>query len=198
MIPGQRSGGHDAAPYTPAILDAAIAGDSEAFAELWRAHHGMVFAYAYYRLPDRHGAEDITSETFVRALRGIGRFHEKRGTAGIEGWLVTIARNLIADVYKSSRHKREFAVGEMFDGELVTDSHEQTVVDAIAAETIHAAIGDLSPLQQACIQARFLDELTVAETAERLGSNDGAIKTLQYRAVRTLARDPRLTQELTQ
>lgn len=196
MIPGQRTGGHDAAPYPAATLTAAIAGDSEAFAELWRAHHGMVFAYVYYRLPDRAAAEDITSETFVRALRGIHRFHERRGTAGLEGWLVTIARNLIADVYKSSRHKREFAVGEIFDGELVTDSPEQTVVDAIAAETIHAAIGDLNPLQQACIRARFLDELTVAETAERLDSNDGAIKTLQYRAVRTLARDPRLTQEL--
>jgi len=197
MIPAQRTGEHDAAPYPASTLSAAIAGDSEAFAELWRAHHDMVFRYAYYRLPDRHGAEDIVSETFVRALRGIGRFHEKRGTAGLEGWLVTIARNLIADVYKSSRHKREFAVGEIFDGELVTDGPEQTVVDTIAAETIHAAIGDLNPLQQACIRARFLEQLSVAETAERLDSNDGAIKTLQYRAVRTLARDPRLTEELT-
>lgn len=197
MIPGQRTGGHDAAPYPAATLTAAIAGDSEAFAELWRAHHGMVFAYAYYRLPDRAAAEDIASETFVRALRGIGRFREMHGTGNVEGWLVTIARNLIADLYKSSRYRREFVTDEMFDGDLLTDGPEQTVVDAAAIETIHAAIDNLTDHQRGCIQARFIDQLSVAETAERLGINHGAVKTLQYRAVRTLARDPRLTQELT-
>lgn len=196
MIPAQRTGGHDAAPYAPAILDAAIAGDSEAFAELWRAHHGMVLSYAFRRVPTMHHAEDIASETFVRAMRGIGRFRELRGTAGVEGWLVTIARNLIADVYKSSRYKREFPVDEIYDGELITESHEQSVIDAIDGETIRAAIDGLTPLQRDCIRARFLGELSVAETAALLDSNDGAIKTLQYRAVRTLARDPRLTQEL--
>lgn len=195
MIPGQRTAGHDAAPYAPAVLDAAIAGDSEAFAELWRAHHDMVLHYAFRRLPTMHHAEDIASETFVRALRSIGRFRELRGTGGVEGWLVTIARNLIADVYKSSQYKREVPVQEIFDGELITESHEQSVIDTITGEAIRAAIDGLIPLQRDCIRARFLDDLSIAETAELLDRNDGAIKTLQYRAVRTLARDPRLTQE---
>lgn len=197
MIPTQRTGGHDAPPYAPATLDAAIAGDSEAFAELWRAHHDMVLSYAYRRLPNLHAAEDIASETFVRALRTISRFREMRGTGGVEGWLVTIARNLIADLFKSSRHQREIVVGELHDGDRITGSAEASAIQAIAQRTLHAAIDDLNPLQRDCIRARFLDELSVAETAALLDRNDGAIKTLQYRAVRTLARDPRLTQELT-
>lgn len=197
MIPAQRAGRHDDTPppYSPATLDAAIAGDPDAFAELWRAHRLEVFRYAYYRLPNRATAEDIASETFLRALRRIGTFTEIRG-GGMSGWLITIARNLIADHFKSSRYRREYLDGEMRDGDLVTGSAEDEAVQAIAAETVQAAVWALNPHQRAVIHARYLDELSVAETAELLDSNDGAIKTTAFRAVRTLARDPRLSKEL--
>lgn len=197
MIPGQRDGQHDAAPYSPATLAAARAASREAFAELWRAHHDTVFAYVYYRVRDHATAEDITSETFTRAMQHAATFVEPRG-AGMIGWLITIARNLIADLRKSSRYRREFPSGGMFDGDLVVDGPEGDVLGRLQGAAVRAAISQLNPQQRACIEARYMHGLTVAETAQVLGKNESAVKTLTYRATRTLGRliaaDPALAE----
>lgn len=188
MIPAQRTGQHDDdAPYTPATLAAASAGDAEAFAELWRAHYDDVFRYAYYRVRDHATAEDITSETFTRAMRRASTFTEPRG-AGMIGWLITITRNLIADLYKSSRFRMEFPAGQMLDGDTIADGPDVDVLARIQDAALREAIARLNPDQRACIEARYLRQLSVAETAQALGKNEGAIKTLQYRATRTLGR----------
>lgn len=191
MIPKQRQ--YAPVPSIPAeTLAAAVAGDREAFGEIYRTHHDEVFRFVCYRVSTRVLAEDITAETFVRAIRSIGGFAATG--SGIAGWLVTIARNLIADHFKSSRTRMEISTGEMFDRGL-EPGPEDIVLARIATQTVRDAIGALNPKQRACIEARYLDQLTVAETADRVGSNEYAIKTLAYRAIRTLGRDPRLAPE---
>lgn len=191
MIPAQRT--HNAEPpYTPATLAAAIAGDRDAFAELWRAHHSEVRGFVGRRVPDRALAEDLTSETFARALRRIGTFDKPIG-GGMGAWLITIARNLIFDHAKSSRHQREVVVGEMYDAEQLFSSHavegpEDDVLTRLQNAAVREAIKRLNDQQRECVELRFLRGLSVAETAQELGRNEGAIKTLQYRAVRTLGR----------
>jgi len=187
MIPAQRTGAHDDVPYSPETLAAARTGDPEAFAELWRAHHGAVLAYVYKRVADYATAEDIAAETFARAMRRAATFGEIRG-AGMIGWLITIARNIIADLYKSSRHRMEFPCGEMLDSDVITGGPEDDVLGRIQDAALREAIARLTPDQRACIEHRFLADLSVAATAQALGKNEGAIKTLQYRAVRTLGR----------
>lgn len=190
MIPAQRTGRHDdVSPYSPATLAAAIAGDRQAFAEIWQAHRGEVFAYAYARVDHRHLAEDITSETFVRALRRIGSFGEPVG-GGMAGWLTTIARNLIFDHYKASRTRFEHLTsdGRMHDAERVAPGPERYVLVRLEDAALRQAISRLNDQQRDCITLRFLRGLSVAETAAALGKNEDAVKTLQYRAVRTLGR----------
>jgi RNA polymerase sigma-70 factor (ECF subfamily) len=188
MIPAPRRAWHDdQPPYTAATLAAAIAGDRDAFAELWRAHHGDVRSFVYRRVYSSTLAEDITSETFTRALRRIGTFGEAVG-GGMGGWLITIARNLIADHYKSSRTRLEFSAGEMYDGDQHTAGPEAGVLNLIDSIALRQMLARLTDLQRECIELRFLRELTVAETAQAMGKNEAAIKTLQYRAVRTLGR----------
>ncbi|HEV2640895.1 MAG TPA: ECF subfamily RNA polymerase sigma factor, BldN family [Actinocrinis sp.] len=169
-----------------ALVKLAQGGDGEAFGQLYDAYSDTVFRYVYYRVSSRQLAEDITSETFLRALRRIGTFTWQGRDFG--AWLVTIARNLVADHFKSSRYRLEVPTGEMMDSNETECSPEDSVLSYLSNRALLDAVTQLNSQQQECVTLRFLHGLSVAETAKIMGKNDGAIKTLQYRAIRTLAR----------
>lgn len=169
-----------------ALVELAQEGDNEAFAQLYDNYLDTVYRYIYYRVGSKAVAEDLTSETFLRALRRIGTFTWQGRDFG--AWLVTIARNLVADHFKSSRFRLEVTTGEMLDANEVEASPEDCVLETLSNAALLEAVRKLNPQQQECVTLRFLQGLSVAETARIMGKNEGAIKTLQYRAVRTLAR----------
>ncbi len=168
------------------LVERAQAGETEAFGRLYDHYSDTVYRYIYYRVGGKATAEDLTSETFLRALRRIGTFTWQGRDFG--AWLVTIARNLVADHFKSSRFRLEVTTGEMLDANEVERSPEDSVLESLSNEALLTAVRKLNPQQQECVTLRFLQGLSVAETARIMGKNEGAIKTLQYRAVRTLAR----------
>jgi RNA polymerase sigma-70 factor (ECF subfamily) len=199
--PQNREGGGAAQPPRPseapprpdaesarmlALVERAQEGDGEAFGKLYDAYLDTVYRYIYYRVAHRALAEDLTSETFLRALRRISTFTWQGRDFG--AWLVTIARNLVADHYKSSRHRLEVPTGEMLDSDQTEPSPEDSVLAYLSNRALLDAVKQLNAQQQECVTLRFLHGLSVAETAQIMGKNDGAIKTLQYRAIRTLAR----------
>jgi RNA polymerase sigma-70 factor (ECF subfamily) len=168
------------------LVERAQAGEADAFGRLYDQYSDTVYRYIYYRVGGRATAEDLTSETFLRALRRIGTFTWQGRDFG--AWLVTIARNLVADHFKSSRFRLEVTTGEMLDANEVERSPEDSVLESLSNAALLDAVRRLNPQQQECVTLRFLQGLSVAETARVMGKNEGAIKTLQYRAVRTLAR----------
>lgn len=168
------------------LVERAQAGEAEAFGRLYDQYSDTVYRYIYYRVGGKATAEDLTSETFLRALRRISTFTWQGRDFG--AWLVTIARNLVADHFKSSRFRLEVTTGEMLDANEVERSPEDSVLESLSNAALLEAVRKLNPQQQECVTLRFLQGLSVAETARAMGKNEGAIKTLQYRAVRTLAR----------
>lgn len=168
------------------LVERAQDGEAEAFGRLYDQYSDTVYRYIYYRVGGKATAEDLTSETFLRALRRIGTFTWQGRDFG--AWLVTIARNLVADHFKSSRFRLEVTTGEMLDANEVERSPEDSVLESLSNAALLEAVRRLNPQQQECVTLRFLQGLSVAETARAMGKNEGAIKTLQYRAVRTLAR----------
>ncbi|AQW52478.1 ECF subfamily RNA polymerase sigma factor, BldN family [Streptomyces violaceusniger] len=168
------------------LVERAQSGEAEAFGRLYDQYADTVYRYIYYRVGGKATAEDLTSETFLRALRRIGTFTWQGRDFG--AWLVTIARNLVADHFKSSRFRLEVTTGEMLDANEVERSPEDSVLESLSNAALLQAVRKLNPQQQECVTLRFLQGLSVAETARVMGKNEGAIKTLQYRAVRTLAR----------
>ncbi|WP_051836084.1 ECF subfamily RNA polymerase sigma factor, BldN family [Streptomyces sp. NRRL WC-3742] len=168
------------------LVERAQNGESDAFGRLYDHYADTVYRYIYYRVGSRATAEDLTSETFLRALRRIGTFTWQGRDFG--AWLVTIARNLVADHFKSSRFRLEVTTGEMLDSNECERSPEESVLESLSNAALLDAVRRLNPQQQECVTLRFLQGLSVAETARIMGKNEGAIKTLQYRAVRTLAR----------
>jgi RNA polymerase sigma-70 factor (TIGR02952 family) len=160
-------------------------GDAEAFGELYDHYVTLVHRYAYHRVGDRATAEDVTSETFVRALRRIDSLSFQGRDVG--AWLVTIARNIIRDQVKSSRYRLEVTTADMRDADRVTDGPEDAVVQHLTNKELLECVQQLGSEQQECIVLRFLYGFSVSETAEIMGKKDGAIKALQHRAVRRLA-----------
>ncbi|MFF5010790.1 ECF subfamily RNA polymerase sigma factor, BldN family [Streptomyces phaeochromogenes] len=181
--------GHPAADSESArtmdLVERAQSGEADAFGRLYDQYSDTVYRYIYYRVGGKATAEDLTSETFLRALRRIGTFTWQGRDFG--AWLVTIARNLVADHFKSSRFRLEVTTGEMLDANETERSPEDRVVERLMDAALLDAVRRLSPRQQECVTLRFLQGLSVAETARVMGKNQGAIKTLQHRAVRALA-----------
>jgi RNA polymerase sigma-70 factor (TIGR02952 family) len=168
-----------------ALVRQAQEGDAEAFGRLYDHYVTMVHRYAYHRVGDRATAEDVTSETFVRALRRIDSLSFQGRDVG--AWLVTIARNIIRDHVKSSRYRLEVTTADMRDADRATDGPEDSVLQHLTNQQLLECVRQLGSEQQECIVLRFLHGLSVSETAQIMGKKDGAIKALQHRAVRRLA-----------
>ena len=168
-----------------ALVHRAQNGDAEAFGELYDHYVTMVHRYVYHRVGDRTTAEDVTSETFVRALRRIDSLSFQGRDVG--AWLVTIARNIILDHVKSARNRLEITTADTIEGDQREPSPEAAVLDLLTSERLMAAVSRLGDEQRECIMLRFIQGFSVSETAAVMGKNDGAIKALQHRAVRKLA-----------
>lgn len=173
-------------PAVVELVARAQGGDAEAFGLLYDRYLDLVYRYVYYRVGSKALAEDLVSETFLRALRRIGSF-EWQGR-DFAAWLITIARNIVADHYKSGRFRLEITTADMLDADRATDGPENEVLEGITNVTLLEAVKKLNGEQQECVVLRFLQGLSVLETAQAMGKTEGAIKALQYRAVRTLGR----------
>jgi RNA polymerase sigma-70 factor (ECF subfamily) len=180
----------DAAAAVWSLVERAQAGEAAAFGLIYDRYFDTVFRFVYFRVGNRQLAEDLTADTFLRALKRIGSFTWQGRDLG--AWLVTIARNLVADHFKSGRYRLEVTTGDVLDAEredrCPEGSPESAVVDHITNVELLKAVKQLNPEQQECIVLRFLQGFSVAETAQAMAKNEGAIKALQYRAVRALAR----------
>ena len=164
----------------------AKAGDGEAFGQLYDRYLPGVHRYIGWRVGSTELAQDLTSETFLRALRGISTFTWQG--RDFRAWLFTIARNLMADHFKSSRYRLEIPTADMLDADRATDGPEGDVIDSVTNAALIAVVKQLKPEQLECVVLRFFHGLSVAETALAMGKKDDAIKSLQYRALRSLAK----------
>ncbi len=184
--PGRAHPERDAAEQAriAALVELAQGGDKEAFAQLYDSYVDTVFRYVLVRVANRSLAEDLTSETFLRAMRRIDSFTWQG--KDIAAWFVTIARNLIADHVKSAKFRFEVATADMRDADERVDAPDAEVLTRLRDERLVEAIKGLGPDQAECITLRFLQGLSLADTAKVIGKSEGAVKQLQLRATRAL------------
>jgi len=169
-----------------ALVELARTGDKEAFGLLYDHYHASVHRFLFYRTRSATLAEDLTAETFFRALRAMNNFRWQGKDFG--AWLMTIARNLCTDHFKSSRARLEMTTEDMSAHDDTTEGPETAVLATLTNEVLLAALKDLPDEQRDCLIMRFLQGLSIAETAAILGRSDGAVKQLQLRGVRNLAK----------
>ncbi|GLY53871.1 sigma-70 family RNA polymerase sigma factor [Lentzea sp. NBRC 102530] len=180
-------GQHDNAADEPwQLVKAAQEGDTQAFGVLYDQYVDMVFRYVLFRVGgDRAFAEDVTSETFLRALRSIGSVSYQGRDVG--AWFVTIARNIVFDHVKSSRYRLEVTTAELQDNREETSGPEQEVMTEATNAELLRCVSQLGDDQRDCIVLRFIEGKSVSEVAQIMDRNEGAVKALQHRAVRRLA-----------
>jgi RNA polymerase sigma-70 factor (ECF subfamily) len=169
-----------------ALVELARAGDKEAFGLLYDHYHLSVYRFLYYRTRSQALAEDLTSETFFRALRSMNNFRWQGKDFG--AWLMTIARNLTTDHFKAGRTRLEMTTEDMTPHDDATEGPEDAVIAGLTNEVLLKALTELPTEQRECLIMRFLQGLSIAETALALDRSDGAVKQLQLRGVRNLAK----------
>lgn len=168
-------------------------GDTQAFGELYKRHRNDIRRYLNRMLGDSEIAEDITSETFLRAFCSIDRFNHHG--SGLLAWLTTIARHVAIDFLRAAR-KREVCLDPLPEP-AATSAVDNEVIRTFGAAHVRRGVGRLPASQRECVQLRFLQGKTVGETADAMGRSSAAVRQLQQRAVRNLANriDPEWLQQ---
>jgi RNA polymerase sigma-70 factor (ECF subfamily) len=169
-----------------ALVELARGGDADAFGMLYDHYQPSIYRFLYYRTRSVVVAEDLTSETFFRALRNMASFRWQGKDFG--AWLMTIARNLATDHFKAGRTRLEMTTEDRGQHDDATDGPEIAVLASLTNEILLRALTDLPNEQKDCLVMRFLQGMSIAETAQVLGRSEGAIKQLQLRGVRNLAK----------
>ena len=169
-----------------ALVELARKGDAEAFGLLYDHYQASVYRFLFYRTRSQVLAEDLASETFFRALRSMTNFRWQGKDFG--AWLMTIARNLATDHFKAGRTRLEMTTEDMGQHDDSTEGPESAVLASLTNELLMEALTQLPDEQRDCLVMRFLQGMSIAETAAVLGRSDGAVKQLQLRGVRNLAK----------
>lgn len=153
-------------------------------AQLYEAHAPAVFRYIYFRVRDRQVAEDITGDVFVRMVEALPRF-EFRGLP-FAAWLFRVAHDRVVDHHRRAVPRRTEALPDtLLDGEANT---EAAALQTHANAALMDLLSELTDEQQAVLQLRFIEGYSLEQTAEALDKTQGAVKALQHRALRQLAR----------
>jgi RNA polymerase sigma-70 factor (ECF subfamily) len=156
--------------------------DPEAFGHLYDLYFGKIYGYIYRRVGDRQVAEDLTSETFTKALVHI-RSYTYTGQPFV-AWLYRIAANVVTDHYRSRRNAAPLDEGVRLPA---TDpTPEEVALQLDDQRAVARAIQTLSPDQQDVILLRFSAGLRLKEIAQVVGKTEGAVKALMFRALGNL------------
>lgn len=166
------------------LVTAAINGDVDAFATLFRLTLPIVHRFLQGRCSDAALAEDLTQDTYIRAMRAIGTSF-RGGSSEFVAWIVRIARNRFLDHVKSGRVRWEMAVDNV-PVTVATSNPEADVISTIQGAELRRALSRLTEEQQEVVYMRFLQGLQISEVAAATGRSDGAVKALQFRALRAL------------
>jgi RNA polymerase sigma-70 factor, ECF subfamily len=165
------------------LVDRAQQGDRAALEELYLLYFDRIYSYLHMSVGNRHDAEDLTTQTFMRMLESIKRFRWQ--SAPFSAWLFRIAHNLAMDHFRASRRwQPEEEVPEPVGD--TEPSAEAAAFQSIGRQSMLDLIENLSQEQKQVLTLKFVFNLPNAEVATILGKTEGAIKSLQHRALVSL------------
>jgi RNA polymerase sigma-70 factor (ECF subfamily) len=167
------------------LVERAQRGDRAALEELYLRHFDRIYSYLHMSVGNRHDAEDLTTQTFLKMLESIGKFRWR--SAPFSAWLFRIAHNLAMDHFRATkRWQPEENVPEPEPPE--ESAAEEEALDSIGRQSMLELIQRLSHEQQQVLTLKFVFNFSNAEAATILDKTEGAIKSLQHRALASLQR----------
>jgi RNA polymerase sigma-70 factor (ECF subfamily) len=173
-----------ARPNVRLLVERAQDGDRAALEELYVLHFDRIYSYLHVSVGNRHDAEDLTEQTFLKMLESIDRFVWRR--APFSAWLFRIAHNLAMDHFRAGRRWQPEA--EPPEPNELEASAEEDAFAALARERVLELVELLSPEQRQVVTLKFVFDFSNADVATVLGKTEGAVKALQHRALAALER----------
>lgn len=166
------------------LASKATLGDREAYGALYERYVDKIYRYIFYKVGGREQAEDLTSQTFLKAWDAIGDYEWRNYPFG--AWLFRIAHNLVVDHHRSRRESVSMDDASPFLEARAIDAPirpDRVLAQALAEERIRKAIDRLTDEQQQVLILRFYEGLSTTEVADLMGKRNGAIRGLQFRAL---------------
>jgi len=168
--------------------------DPDAFAKLYDQYYAKIFGYALRRTANLEAAQDITSETFLKALRKLWQFHWRN--ISFSSWLYKIASNEINQHFRKAEYKKSLSLEKLQEDGFEPVSAHDPESELIEAQEelkqhqdfleIQEKIVRLPAKYQEVITLRFFEQKQIKEIGEILGKKEGTVKSLLHRAVEKL------------
>ncbi|MDP3015338.1 MAG: sigma-70 family RNA polymerase sigma factor [bacterium] len=166
------------------LIERAIRGEASAFGLLYDRYQTQIYRFIYLKVSHREEAEDLTHQVFLKSWQTISGY--KFQGLPFSSWLYRIARNQVIDYYRTK--KNNLNIEEISESKIDDSSIEviEILDDNSNVKKIKEAIKQLNPGHQDVIILRFIEELSLKETASALKKSEMAVKLLQHRAIKNL------------
>lgn len=159
--------------------------DKKAFSMIYDLYYDQIYRYAYLKIGNRPDAEDVTQNTFIGALKNIKNFRWKKSGHDFTAWIYTIAHNNIVNYYR----KKSKVTFKPFEDMRELEA-KQTLSEEIEKkwnlDKLLLAFQGIPYSQQRVLILRFINGMSITETSKIMTKKEGAIKSLQLRAVSSL------------
>lgn len=155
--------------------------------EWYEAHGSAVYGYVRFHVSSPDVAEDLTADTFVKALGASDRFDP--GRASPRTWILAIARNAVRDHLRQARRRRHLPLATLRDLAFEAPSPEERLLWEEEVRRVLDAVGRLSRDDREIIGLRYGSGLAAADIAETLGLKESAVRTRLWRALKRLRRE---------
>lgn len=157
--------------------------DPELFVLIYEKYVREIGAYTYYLCRNKHGAEDLTSMTFMRALEKISKFDAEKGN--IRAWIYRIAHNIFIDEVRKNKHQTT-SLEPYMEGE-DSENLENKITDLVMHEKVLKRLEELEPpIYAQVLILRYKKEFSIKEIAVIIGKSETNVTTLISRAMKKL------------
>ncbi len=163
------------------LVELAQGGDTEAFGKIYDALVKPVYRYIYYRV-DKNISEDLTEETFLKAWKNLSKY--KAGKHPFSSWVFRIAHNLVCDYYRKNEVSSE--IDDSFADTKLESSPSYSINLKLNEVKLRKAINKLPENYQQVILLKYINEEDNAFISNVIGKSEGAVRTLQFRALEKL------------
>ncbi|HLI06023.1 MAG TPA: sigma-70 family RNA polymerase sigma factor [Ktedonobacteraceae bacterium] len=159
--------------------------DVQEFQKFYQEHLGSIYRFVYSKVGNREEAEDLTSQIFIKAVRGIDR---ERGALSMQRWLFQVARTTIADYWRVHYRVSVSSLDELLEaGWEGPVDEEGSIISVRPEERVKRILQALPEHYREVLTCRFLLNLSIRDTAQKMGLTEANVKVLQFRALKRAA-----------
>jgi RNA polymerase sigma-70 factor (ECF subfamily) len=185
ILRGKKAAGEQAKSIATTRREAVGGAAVQEFQTLYQENLGLIYRYVYSKVGNREEAEDLTSQIFIKAVRGVD---QERGMQSIQKWLFQVARTTIADYWRAYYRISTNSLEELLEAGWEGPADEEPAAATNQpAERVKRILQALPQHYREVLTCRFLLNLSIKETALSMGLTEANVKVLQFRALKRAA-----------